>query len=228
MLQNAQRPPLVGASSSGLPAANVQAPAAELTPQGTAPPVISTRNASLPVQAIRPSPNLLIPAVAPRPLQVGSISYSSSTQQGGGEVRSRPPHLRNSAAGPGLSTHQRGIPPQPVNLPAPTSSTLLSSSILPQLPTAPHLPYPVDRAPRPQTSRELPSFHNSLSPLDLLNSTDRPATTSSSVGFPSLADWVPNPTVERLNTSEPSTGAMRVNRGSTGGSTDVVYLSDDD
>lgn len=185
MQQNAQRPPLIGTSSTCSPATTLPASGRELNPQPSLPaPVISPHTAR-PVPTVNPSSSIF-PSTTTRPPQISSLSYSTGNPQGGGQIRARPPHLRAS--------RPLGIPTQPINSPVPTSNAL--PFLPPWLPSSTYQSDPCDRALRPETTREMPAHSNlSLSALELPRN-DRQAATNQQV--------------------------------STGGPTDVVYLSDDD
>lgn len=229
MQQNAQRPPaVVGTSTATSLVSTVPASGHELNPQPSLPapqpslpaPVISSRTSPMPTVN---SSSAHFPSNTTRPPQISSLSYSTGSPHGGGQIRARPPHLRASATS--LPSHPRGLQTQPTNTPAPTSNGL--PCLPPRLPSSTYQSGPCARATGPETTRELPASNLSLSALELLRNVDRRAAASQSVSLPAVPDLVTN--VEQLNTSEfVQNGMPLVNSVSTGGATNVVYLSDDD
>ncbi|KAK7850706.1 helicase protein mom1, partial [Quercus suber] len=218
MQQNAQRPLTASPSSaspSGASLQNTSLPAASLQ---TIPPAASPHITNPTVQTFNHSSSVF-PSIPTRPPNISPISPPTGNLQVGSEIRAPAPHLqpfRPTSVSPiSLPSLQRGLPSQQ----APCNSTATSTSLSHQQPRAAAPTYqsgPYSRGQRLETSGGLPSA------LELLMDVD----SQSGAKLRRQPELCSN--FDSLNVSEFGTSSTRVNAVRTGGSPDIVCLSDDD
>lgn len=218
MQQNAQRPVTAcpsSASPSGASLQNTSLPAASLP---TIPPAAGPHITNPTVQTFNHSSSVF-PSIPTRPPNISPISPPTGNLQVGSEIRAPAPHLqpfRPTSVSPiSLPSLPRGLPSQQ----APCNSTATSTSLSHQQPRAAAPTYqsgPYSRGQRLETSGGLPSA------LELLMDIDG----QSGAKLRRQPELCSN--FDSLNISEFGTSSIRVNAVHTGGSPDIVCLSDDD
>ncbi|KAL4610801.1 hypothetical protein ACB092_08G078200 [Castanea dentata] len=218
MQQNAQRPVTAcpsSASPSGASLQNTSLPAASLP---TITPAAGPHITNPTVQTFNHSSSVF-PSIPTRPPNISPISPPTGNLQVGSEIRAPAPHLqpfRPTSVSPiSLSSLPRGLPSQQ----APCNSTATSTSLSHQQPRVAAPTYqsgPYSRGQRLETSGGLPSA------LELLMDVD----SQSGAKLRRKPELCSN--FDSLNISEFGTSSTRVNAVRTGGSPDIVCLSDDD
>ncbi|XP_060668417.1 helicase protein MOM1 isoform X6 [Ziziphus jujuba] len=216
MLQNAQRLSTpVGASLSSSSAANLQASVPAPNAQ-TIPSALAVSASPLaPLQSVSNS-STIIPTTIARPPVIGSFSSPGGNLQSVPEIRTPAPHLQpfrpsTYAAAISHPPHLRGMASQQAGRNPPSTSHALPH-VSPRLPSSTYQFGPYNRPPRP----------NYLSALELLVEVEGGcnATPPNSSSL--------QPSLVQSNPSESGTNRTQVNQVSTGGSADIVCLSDDE
>ncbi|XP_024156644.1 helicase protein MOM1 isoform X2 [Rosa chinensis] len=248
MQQNAHRPSSVSSSSStSVPAASLQTSIAPLpSQQASIAPIPSLQTSSaplpslqttLPASAIAPSQHYTAPimqtvplspaspSIPARPPHIGTFSGSTGIPQGGGQIRAPAPHLQpfrpsTSVTGTSPLSQQGGMstPRSHSNGPA-TSSSL---SHMPQMPAPTQQTVPSSGAQHVESAGRSSTPH-SASALKLLMDMENRSGAIRSGGL------LPPLTSSSFNHPDPAiASSASANPVNTGGTPDVVCLSDDD
>ncbi|TQE07274.1 hypothetical protein C1H46_007096 [Malus baccata] len=207
--------PVAGSSLASTPAANLQTSTAPL-PSPPAPAPATNPLYIAPPQQTVPLSTSPIPSIPARLPHISSIS-STGNSQGGGTIRAPAPHLQPFRPSTSMSNQQShsNSPATPPSLPH------IPRSPAPGQPSVPH-----NRAHQPKSPGDLSALR-SFSALGLLMNMNSRSGASPPGSSPSLPNMVPNRDPSNLS-NPPVTGSARVNPVNTGGSTDIVCLSDDD
>ncbi|PQQ05430.1 helicase protein MOM1 isoform X2 [Prunus yedoensis var. nudiflora] len=217
-MQDAQRhSPVASSSLASPPAVGLQTSIAPLPSlQTTAPAPLSNPNCTAPPMQTVPLAPALLPSIPTRPPHISSIS-SPGIPQGAGEIRAPAPHLQPFRPSTSMSNQQ-------------LHSNLLATSPtfthIPRLPSPTQQSVPHNRAHHPESAGGDLAALRSLSALGLLMNMNSRAGANPPSSLPSQPNLVSN---HQSSLSEPpNTSGACVNPVHTGGSTDIVCLSDDD
>lgn len=219
-LQNAQRPsPPVSASLASSTAANLPALAPVPNTQTIRPALAVNTSPLAPLQSVSNSPPI-IPSTVARPLIIGSLSSPAGNLQSMPEIRSPAPHLQpfrpsTYPAATSQPPHLRGMASQQAGR-NPSSTSHALPHVSPRLPSSTYQFGSYNRPPRP----------NYLSALELLVEVEGGRVATPPNSFPLQPILLPND--DQSNPSEPGAYRSQVNQVSTGGSADIVCLSDDE